>query len=75
MSDANPNLKNLLRTEPAAALVGVTKSTFYDLVERGIAPPPAVRIGTVCFWSKDDLNFFVSTYEGRPARRKSAKKG
>ena len=74
MSTTSPNLKNLLRTEPAAARIGVVKSTFYNLVNDGIAPPPVLRIGTVCFWSKHDLDFFRATYKGRPGRRKSFKR-
>jgi predicted DNA-binding transcriptional regulator AlpA len=69
----NPSLRGLLRTEAAAQYVGFAMRSFYTLVSKGIAPPARLRVGNVCFWSKEDLNYFKSRYVGRPARRHSFK--
>jgi predicted DNA-binding transcriptional regulator AlpA len=65
----NPSLRGLMRTESAAQYVGLAMRSFYTLVSTGKAPPPRLRIGNVCFWHKEDLDFFRATYVGRPGAR------
>lgn len=69
----NISLRGLLRAAPAAERAGLTTSTWLEYHRIGIVPPAVLRIGSACFWSVGDIDFFKRSYTGRPASRYSFK--
>ncbi len=61
-----PRLPHLLRLPEVLALVGVSRSTLYAMVQRGEFPPP-VRIGVrAVAWRAHEVYSWVET---RPSAR------
>jgi len=57
----------LLDAAGAAAVLGLSRSAFYQLDVSGLVPGP-VRLGTIRRWSRDELRRWVE--EGCPPRTK-----
>ena len=55
-----------LRAEAAAKFIGVSRSTFYDLDNRGLVPA-GVEVGNIKVWSKSELSSWLRA--GAPTRQ------
>jgi len=67
---ANPDL---LRSKDAYRRMGVSKSTFYRLQQKGLFPRPA-KLGDMSFWSDREVDRFIEELltNGGRLRRASA---
>ncbi len=63
MTDPAPVLN-----EEAAALAGVTPSTWRNYVTRGYAPPPDGRLGRTPWWHRATIDGWLETRPGQGAR-------
>lgn len=59
----------LLRDREAAALLGVARSTFLEMVQKGDAPKPVQLPGRITRWRFSDLQGYIA---GLPLKQQAA---
>ncbi len=62
----------MTRAEFAAA-TGYTLGTMQEYAQRGLLPPPAMRLGRITLYDRDSVELWKRVHKGRPNGRKSVR--
>lgn len=54
--------KRILRRSEVQRLLGISRSTLYRWIEKGIFPPPVNQHGAIAFWHKEDYDDWLAKH-------------
>jgi len=62
-NNLNQGQERLIRLPSTLSMVGIGRSTLYDLISKGRFPPP-LKIGRIALWRESEVQQWISELNG-----------